>query len=107
METNHMYKTAIEAIQCLRKEGYTADLKVYENGIFYKDSQFRADEFEITHTFRFENNTDPIDDAVVYGIKSNTNNKGILIITNAVYFGPISQTLMNKLEIREYDLLRA
>jgi len=107
MKTKHIYETALETIQCLRKEGYTLDFKLEENCIFCKEVVFQPHDFEVINVFRFEGNEDPIDDAVVYAIESKNNQRGILVTTNAIFYGPVSEILMTKLDIREYTFMKA
>ena len=38
------------------------------------------DNFEIVHVYRYEGETDPGDEATVYGIKSSTGEKGVFVV---------------------------
>jgi len=64
------YDTLTEAINALRKEGYVADLNLKQNGIEFQKRIHEPSEFKIDKIFRFEDNTDPSDQAVLYAISS-------------------------------------
>ena len=63
-----------------------------------QDVNLRADEFNIDEIYRFEGNTDPGDEMVVYAISSESKNvKGVLVNAFGVYADTISDELMAKL----------
>jgi hypothetical protein len=79
MEQHYHYATVTEAINELRKLGYTLDFNLEENCLVCEGSKFSADEFEIKEVYRYEGDSDPADEATVYGIESTTGKKGILV----------------------------
>ena len=92
----HHYDTVTEAIKNLTERGYTLNFNLRANQIYCADADhsLNAEEFEIDETYRFEGNTDPGDEMVVYGI--NAPHRGIKgILVNA--FGPYSDTLSDEL----------
>ena len=79
MEQNYHYATVTEAINALRAQGFTVDFNLEENCIACHAGKFEPDHFEITEVYRYEGNTDPADEATVYGIESSSGIKGILV----------------------------
>jgi len=99
----YTYDTVTEAINDLRKRGYTIDFnKEYDCIACHQTmTSLKPDEFEIAEFHRFEGNTDPADEAVVYAIESKHGEKGVLVDG----FGPsadtTSEALVRKLAMRQ------
>ncbi len=79
MKNNYHYETVTEAIKQLREKGFTLDFNLEENCIACNLDKFNADEFEIVEVYRYEGDSDPADEATVYGIQSTSGIKGILV----------------------------
>ena len=63
-----------------------------------KKCRLRANEFEIDEVYRFEGDTDPGDENIVYAISSIKENiKGVLVNAYGVYSDTISAELVAKL----------
>jgi hypothetical protein len=75
----YQYDSVSHAIEELRKRGYTKDFNLEENCIVCNIKKYYADEFEIKEVYRFEGDSDPGDEAIVYGIESKDGEKGILV----------------------------
>ena len=75
----YQYDSIAHAIDELRKRGYTEDFNLEENCLICNQQQFNSDDFEIREVIRFEGDSDPADEAVVYGIESRNGLKGILV----------------------------
>lgn len=97
------YDTVSEAINDLAKRGYTTDFKLFAG----KDcivcdqtqTQLSPDEFEIDETYRFEGNTDPGDEMIVFAISAKKHNmKGILVDAYGMYSDSASTMLVEKLK---------
>ncbi len=78
MERENHYSTVSEAINQLQKKAYTIDFNLEENNIVHQDEKFHTN-FEIVDVYRYEGDTDPADEAVVYAIQSKTGLKGIFV----------------------------
>ena len=85
----YTYETVTDAVNGLKGRGYTMDFNLDENCIVCHEDKFNPEDFEITEVYRFEGNTDPADEAVVYAIESNRGHKGILV--NG--YGPTSENM--------------
>lgn len=75
----YKYDSVAHAIDELRKQGYTEDFNLKENCLICNAGQFNPDDFEIREVIRFEGDSDPGDEAIVYGIESNTGVRGVLV----------------------------
>lgn len=95
------YKTLLEALEGLKKEGYTEDFNLKESCIVChgKNLQLFHDDFEIDNTFRFDNDTDPADQSIVYAISSEKYKvKGILINSYGIYSDDTTDEMVEKLK---------
>jgi hypothetical protein len=73
-ENMYHYATVSKALEELKEKGFTVDFNLEEARI--RDC---GDDFEIVHVYRYEGQTDPGDEATVYGIKSNRGEKGVYV----------------------------
>jgi hypothetical protein len=74
-----VYDTVSEALSGLKTRGFNLDFNLYENCLVCHDEKFDVNDFEIVETHRFEGDTDPSDEAVVYAIQSVNGLKGVLV----------------------------
>lgn len=86
----YAYDTVSEAINGLAERGYTTDFEILgekECLICNKSStQLSPEEFEIDETYRFEGDTDPGDEMIVYAISAiNHNIKGLVVNAYGTY----------------------
>ena len=100
------YDTVSEATQKLMKRGYTTDFKllVENESLTFdgNDKPLSADHFQIDETHRFEGDTDPGDEMIVYAISSQKHQlKGILINAFGPYSDPETYKIVKKLEKRD------
>lgn len=93
----HVYDTMTAAVNGLKSRGYSVDFNLSENCLVCQDAQYNAEDFEIVETYRFEGNTDPADEAVVYAIEGNQGHKGILITGYGTSAEGISAEMARKL----------
>jgi hypothetical protein len=75
----YTYDTVTAAVNGLKQRGYTMDFNLDENCLVCHEDKFNVEDFEITEVYRFEGDTDPADEAVVYAIESNKGQKGVLV----------------------------
>jgi hypothetical protein len=95
----YTYETVSGAVNGLKSRGYSMDFNLNENCLVCHEDKFDPEDFEIVEVYRFEGNSDPADEAVVYAIESNKGHKGVLV--NG--YGPTSESMStemaNKLHI--------
>ncbi|MGC4034421.1 MAG: hypothetical protein QM764_00570 [Chitinophagaceae bacterium] len=95
----HTYDTVTAAVNDLRKRGYNLDFNLSENCILCQGNKFGAEDFEISEVYRFEGNSDPADEAIVYAIEGNNGDKGILVNGYGPSSNVVSADLAKKLSI--------
>ncbi len=94
------YSTLSEAVNDLLRRGYTEDLNVSEKGLFCRARGVGLDpaEFEIDEFHRFEGNSNPEDQSIVYAISSTHHAiKGILVNAYGMDANSMDQDLVRKL----------
>lgn len=97
------YVTLSETMNELRKEGYVEDFNLQQNCLECRNGQFKvfADEFKIDKYFRFEGESNPSDQAILYAISSDKHDlKGVLVNAYGIYSEPLTDEMLKKLEIR-------
>jgi hypothetical protein len=68
-------------------EGYTEDFGISEQGLesLQKHSYYSPNEIEIVNFYRFEGESDPDDNAILYVIETSDGTKGTLIDAYGTY----------------------
>lgn len=89
----YTYDTVSAAVNGLKERGYDMDFNLTENCIVCHDDKLNPADFEIVEFYRFEGNSDPADEAIVYAIESNKGHKGVLV--NG--YGPSSETMSSEM----------
>jgi hypothetical protein len=96
------YDTVVAALNGLKKRGFTTDFNIGFDKLMCNETKvcLNPDEFEITEVYRFEGETNPSDEAVVYAVESKSKGmKGVLVNAYGVYSDPISDTMIKKLSM--------
>ena len=72
------------------KEGFTNDLQVNEEGLhtMTEDKFYKPEEVKIVNFYRFEGESDPADNAIMYKIETTDGVKGVLIDAYGVNSDP-------------------
>jgi len=96
----YAYDTVAEAVNGLKQRGYTIDFNLEAECISCTSSKLKPAEFEITEVYRFEGNSDPADEAVVYAIESRDGRKGVLVNGYGVSADEIGEEMVEKLTVR-------
>ena len=99
-----VYDNLIEALNDLKKRGFTTDFKLAFNTLKCSKTGLSLSplEFEIVEHYRFEEDTNPSDSSVLYAIKAIQGEiKGVLIDAYGVYGEAISDTMIQKLKVNE------
>jgi hypothetical protein len=97
------YVTLSETMNDLRKEGYTEDFNLLQDCLECRNGQFKvfANEFKVDQYYRFEGQSDPGDSAILYAISSDRYNlKGVLVNAYGIYSEPLTDEMLEKLQIR-------
>jgi hypothetical protein len=103
-------RTLSETIADLRKEGYVEDFNLQQQCLECRQGEYKvfADEFVIDQAFRFDDNTDPGDQAILYAIHSDKYGlKGVLVNAYGIYSEPLTDAMANKLAFTPGGDMRA
>ena len=95
----YQYQSPVHAINELKKRGYTEDFNLKENCIVCNNLKFNPNEFEIKEVYRFEGNSDPGDEAIVFGIESFNGMKGVLVNGYGYSSEPMGEEIARKLKM--------
>ena len=75
------YESLIDALDDLRKRGYEADFESQSNCLYCSvlDLRLNEEEFHIDEVYRFEEDSNPDNNAVVYALTSPTGVRGTIV----------------------------
>jgi hypothetical protein len=96
-----VYDTVSEALNGLKTRGFNLDFNLQENCLVCNDEKFDVNDFEIVETHRFEGDSDPSDEAVVYAIQSFNGLKGVLVNGYGISADGMNADVIKKLRIRK------
>lgn len=74
MKVQHHYASASQAIEDLRQKGYQYDYNLNE-----KEILMDPDDYIVHHIYRYEGDSNPDDESIVYGISSFDDKKGFYV----------------------------
>lgn len=97
MNNKFRYNTLTNAIAALRMEGFNTNFALKENFVISNRDKFTIDELKIVALYRYEGNSDPGDEATVYGIETTSGVKGILVVGDGIYSNPSSVEILKEL----------
>src|SRR5688572_22605100 len=98
------YDTVTEAVKGLKERGYTIDFNVAFDKLICSDNKIclQPDEFEIVESHRFEGDSNPDDEDVVYAVESKDGKiKGVITSAFGLYADPISNKIIQKLAMHK------
>ena len=95
------YSSLSVAIQNLQKEGYTEDFNLCNAGLEHKrkKSIHPAEELDVIKFYRFEGDSNPEDNVILYVIETSSGDKGLLVDAYGMYSGNVPKELIEKLRI--------
>jgi hypothetical protein len=94
------YDTVTGALAGLKAKGYTMDFNIAFDKIICRENNFclNPHEFEITEVYRFEGDTNPADEDVIYAVESRDGTmKGVITSAYGMYADGISTEMVKKL----------
>jgi hypothetical protein len=74
MKNNYHYASVTKALDELNEIGFTYDFNLHE-----QDISKNPEKYEIVHVYRYEGDSNPDDEAIVFGIKSKSGKKGVFV----------------------------
>ncbi len=95
------YATLTEALDDLKRRGYTLDFDLQPDHIACStpQMQLQPEEFEIVEVYRFEGASSPDDNDVVYAIEGKHGQKGVMTDAYGAYASQFSTNMLAKLRI--------
>lgn len=98
----YTYDTVTEAVSGLKQRGYNIDFNLEADGVCCTDTplSLKPAEFEITEFYRFEGESDPADEAVVYAIESHGGHKGLLVTGFGISAEGMGEEMVEKLTVK-------
>ena len=98
-----LYTSMAEAIQELKKRGFTANFESLDKAFRDVDSKrtFKAEDLTIVEHYRFEGASDPDDMSVVYAIERDDGTQGIIADAFGVYANPQLGGFLTNVRMRE------
>ncbi len=102
MAPQKYFDTVTETLNYLISKGYTTDFSLISDKECLMCNttkrELSAEEFEIDEVHRFEGNSDPADEMIIFAISSPTHNiKGFLMDAFGIYANNKNSILINKL----------
>jgi hypothetical protein len=96
------YDTVAEAINGLKQRGYSIDFNLEPNRVFcpQRTLALQPADFEITEFYRFEGESDPADEAVVYAIESKGGKKGLVVTGFGITAEGLGEEMIEKLRLK-------
>lgn len=98
----HAYDTVVAALNGLKARGYNINFNIAFDKLMCSENKtcLNPNEFEIVEVHRFEGNTNPGDEDVVYAVESiNGNIKGVVTSAYGVYADTASTEMIRKLSM--------
>lgn len=96
------YDTLTEALDDLRKQGFTRDYNLKPDCLKCQQDalELRPDDFDIVDFYRFEGMTDPGDETILYAIAEKNGQRGTLVNAYGPYADAPSAEMVQKLNVR-------
>lgn len=102
MKTLYSYDTLVDAVNGLKQRGYTIDFNIAFDKIICSEGKLilAPADFEITEMYRFEGNSDPSDEDVLFAVESRDGKlKGIITSAFGMYADAASVEMLSKLSM--------
>ena len=96
------YETVVGALEGLKARGYTLNFNIAFDKISCSENDIclNPDEFEIVEVYRFEGDSNPDDEDVVYAVESRDGSiKGVITSAYGTYADTVSDEIIQKLSI--------
>lgn len=87
---NNDLKTLVSCLNLLAKEGFSDDYKITESGLksLKRERVYKPEEVKVLNFYRFEGNSDPADNSILYAIETADGGRGTLVDA----FGPYADS---------------
>jgi len=98
--TNDDLKTMVSCINSLSRLGFTEDYKVTDRGLKSIQSKrvYWPEDVNVLNYYRFEGNSDPADNAILYAIETRDKTRGTLVDAYGPYADSRVTSFMQQVE---------
>jgi hypothetical protein len=99
---NEDYATLLDALNGFRAQGYTKDFNLAHDRLECTEGVYQLfpEDFVIDAFYRFEGDSNPSDESIVYAISSTKHNvKGVMVNAFGIYSDAIADSIASKLKI--------
>ncbi|MFW6257545.1 MAG: phosphoribosylpyrophosphate synthetase [Prolixibacteraceae bacterium] len=102
---NNQYTTLSEAVELLKKRGYSHNFRVSDRGELIETGEERFDpsKVKLVEFHRFEGTSDPADMSIVYVLETESGIKGTVVDSFGVEGSETISDFMNKVEQGQYE----
>lgn len=110
-KSNDKMLTLVQVYQKLKERGITAEFKMNEEGIMSLStgkSNYKPEELCVRRSYRFEGDSNPEDNAVLYVLEDNDGNKGTLLDSYGAesnYSGEFFDNFLRQIPVDEDEIL--
>ena len=101
------YDTVSSTLNSLKARGYTKDFNIAFDKLICNETNecLNPNEFEITEVYRFEGESNPLDEVVVYAVESKDGTmKSVIVNAYGLYADSISDEMIQKLSIHRNNI---
>ena len=109
-ENNSMpyMKSLATCLNRIINDGYTEDFRMSDRGLesLHKERSYQPDQVQVVNFFRFEGESDPDDNAILYVIETADGTKGTLVDAYGVYTDPRIGRFMKDVECIQKKLVK-
>jgi hypothetical protein len=93
-------KTLFDCINTLVRNGFTEYYKMSPKGLkaLKREKIYSPEEVKIVNFYRFEGDSDPADNSILYAIETNDVNRGTLVDAYSAYADAKISTFMHQVE---------
>jgi hypothetical protein len=104
----NLMKTVLEITNALRNNGYSDDFEIKGEKIRSSESGiiFSPDELIIESVFRYEGESNPSDNAIIYAITAKNGTKGVLVDAYGAYADVNLAKIIADIPLREVHELQ-
>src|SRR4030095_176540 len=101
------YESVVDALNDLRNKGYEADFSTSTDCLYCGDLDIRLnpEEFHVDEIYRFDSDSTPANNCVIYAITSSTGVKGTLVDSYGSYAETLSFEMIKKIQ-QDHTILK-
>ncbi len=97
---NNDLKTLVSCLNTLSREGFSDDYKITEQGLksLKRDRIYSPEEVKVLNFYRFEGNSDPADNSILFAIETSDGGRGTLVDAYGPYADSKISQFMHQVE---------